>query len=899
MRDWTTYVRSHLSLPGLSPVRETRIVRELAAQLEDFYREAIARGASDAEADAHARAQITDWSRLGADVARADALHARPRLDQLADRIHAMPHPRRGVLQMIANTLTDMRFAVRQLLKTPGFTIVAILTLAFGIGATSAIFSVVHGVMLRPLPYPDSDRLVRVLEIVPQYGRFSVAPANFLDWRQQNTSFERIAAYNGGSDTFIGNEGPERVQMANVSWDMFELLGVRPAMGRSFRAEEDLPKQNNVIVISHGMWQRRFAADPNILGRSITLSGTPVTIVGVMPSGFVFPSRQAEYWRPIAFNPANATRGGHFISVMARLKPGVTVEQAHTEMKTIAERLAQQYPQNSADESAETIAALDLMVGQIRPMLWTLLTAVGVVILIACANVANLLLVRASVREKEIAIRSAMGAGRGRLVAQMLAESMVLACAGGLLGVLLAYLAITPIQTLGVSSIPRVLDVTLDRTVLAFALVVSLATGLLFGLAPAWQASRGTLGSVLKEGGRSSSSTGGRWVRSTLLVAEVALSIVLLVGATLLLRSFAKLMGTDPGFKAENVLTFSVALPAASYREDHQRAQFYDRLIERLRATPGIEGVGMTQTLPLRGDYVLSVVIQGRPPLPPGQNISANHRVVSPGYFQALGIPLLKGRLLSETDTEKSPMVAVVDEAFVKRHFPNEDPIGRGLDIGNGTDGFYEIVGVVGDVHHDGLDAEADATMYIPYKQDIFSGMSMLVRTNGPPESYTNAVRQIVREIDGSLPAYSITTLETVLDESVAPRRFSMLLLGLFALVALFLAAVGLYGVVAYTVSQRTQEIGVRMAIGAQRGDVLRMVLGGGMKHAVLGTVIGISVSLALASYMASLLYGVTAFDPASYLVTAAVLLVVAALACFVPARRAMAVDPLVALRQE
>ena len=800
---------------------------------------------------------------------------------------------------MIANTLTDIRFAVRQLRKTPGFTLVAILTLAFGIGATSAIFSVVNGVMLRPLPYPDSDRLVRVLEIVPQYGRFSVAPANFLDWRQQNTSFERIAAYTGGSDTFIGSEGPERVQMSMVSWDIFELLGVAPAMGRSFKAEEDLPKQNNVIVISHGMWQRRFAADPNILGRSITLSGAPVTIVGVMPSGFFFPSREPEYWRPIAFNPANATRGGHFISVIARLKPGVSVDQAHSEMKTIAQRLALQYPQNSANESAETIAALDLMVGQIRPMLWTLLAAVGVVILIACANVANLLLVRASVREKEIAIRSAMGAGRGRLVAQMLAESLVLALSGGVLGVALAYLAIGPIQTLGASSIPRVLDVTLDRSVLTFAFVISVATGLLFGLAPAWQVSRGAVGTVLKEGGRSSATAGGRWVRSTLLVAEVALSIVLLVGATLLLRSFARLTAIDPGFKAENVLTFRVALPQASYPQPHHRVQFFDRLIDRLQGTPGIEAAGMSQVLPLRGDYVLSFVIQGRPPLPPGQGNSANHRVVSPGYFKALGVPLLRGRLLSDIDTEKSPMVAVVDEAFVTRHFPDEDPIGRGIDIGNGTDGFYEIVGVVGNVHYDGLDAEADATMYVPFKQDVFSAMAMLIRTSGDPAAQAGTVRQILREIDGTLPAYGITPLEEVVSDSVSQRRFSMLLLGLFALVALFLAAVGLYGVVAYTVSQRTQEIGVRMAIGAQRGDVLRMVLGGGMKLAALGTLIGIAASLAFASYIASLLYGITAFDPASYIVTAAVLLVVAALACFVPARRAMAVDPLVALRQE
>lgn len=686
--------------------------------------------------------------------------------------------------------------------------------------------------------------------------------------------------------------------MAAVSWDIFELLGVPPAMGRGFNADEDLPKQNNVIVISQGMWQRRFGGDSNILGRSITLSGTPVTVVGVMPSGFYFPTREAEFWRPIALNPTNAPRGAHYLGVIARLKPTVSIQQAHAEMQALAERLAQQYPQNSANESAETVGALDLIVGPVRPMLWTLLAAVGVVILIVCANVANLLLARASARGKEIAIRAAMGAGRGRLVAQMLSESLLLALVGGAFGVLLAYLAVPAIQTLGAGSIPRVAEITVDRTVLLFTVAITLATGLLFGLAPAWQASRGTFGTVLKEGGRSSVS-GARWVRSTLLVAEVALSIVLLVGATLLLRSFAKLTAIDPGFKADNVLTFRVSLPQPSYPEDHHRVQFYDRLLERLHRVPGIESAGMVQTLPLRGDYVLSFVVQGRPALPPGQGHSANHRVVSPGYFQTLGVPLLKGRLITDTDAEKSPMVAVIDEAFARRHFPDEDPIGRGLDIGNGTDGFYEIVGVVGNVHHAGLDADADATMYVPFKQDVFGSMAVLVRTTGDPTAQTATVRQVVREIDRALPAYAITRLDEVVSESVAERRFSMLLLGLFALVALFLAAVGLYGVVAYAVSQRTQEIGLRMAIGAQRGDILRLVLGGGMKLAAVGTAIGIGAALLLASYIASLLFGVTTFDPVSYLATATVLLVVAALACYVPARRAMAVDPLVALRQE
>jgi putative ABC transport system permease protein len=898
VRDWQAFVRSRLSLPELTPEREARIVRELATQLEDCCREAVARGASDVEADTLTQAQIADWDAMARNLRRADRAHARPRMERAISTIEEIRQPTPGALKMLADLLTDARYAVRQLIKTPGFTVVAVLTLAFGIGATTAIFSVVNTVMLRPLPYPDADRLVRVFERVPQYGRFSVAPANFLDWRQQNTVFERIAAYASGSDTFVGADGPERIPRASVSWDVFELLGVAPALGRGFREEEDAPGRNAVVVISHGLWQRRFGSDPGVLGRTISLSGSPVTIVGVMPADFYFPNREVEFWRPIAFQ-ANPTRGGHFLGVIGRLKPDVSHQQADAEMRTIAERLAVQYPQNSRDESAEMATLRELIVGPVRPMLLTLLAAVGVVVLIACANVANLLLVRASVREKEIAIRTALGAGRRRIAMQMLAESLVLAVAGGVLGVLLAYLAISPIKALGVGTIPRVTELALDPTVLVVTLLVTLGTGMIFGLAPAWQAARGGPGAVLKEGGRSSTGSSGRWMRNSLLVAEVALSIVLLVGATLLIRSFARLTSVDPGFDADRVLAFQVALPPGTYPEDHHRVSFYDRLLDRLRGLPGAEAAAMTQTLPMRGSYVLSFEIQGRTPAQPDDEQSANHRVVSPEYFAAMGVPLLRGRLLSERDTQTSPMVAVVDQAFVQRHFPDEDPIGRGIDIGNGTDGFYEIVGVVGDVHHGGLDATATPTMYVPFTQDVFSAMWIVVKTGGDPASLAGVARQSVREMDDALPAFSIMPLADVVNESVAQRRFSMMLLGLFAFVALFLAAVGLYGVVAYTVNQRTQEIGLRMAIGAEPRDVMRMVVGGGMKLATIGVAIGIAGALALASLIASMLYGVTAFDPASYIVTALVLLAVAALACWIPARRAMRVDPLVALRQE
>ena len=897
MRDWNAYVRAHLSLPALTPVREAHIVRDLAAQLEDFYRDALARGVSDDEADAFARGQVRDWDRLAHDVASADRRHLRPHADRLTDAAEHMPHLQRGVLLMTAHILTDMRYALRQMLKAPGFTTVAVLTLAFGVGASSAVFSIVNAAMLRPLPYPNQDRLVRILELVPQLGRFAVAPANFLDWRAQNTVFDGIAAFGVGFETLVGTESAERIPRTTVSWNVFDVLGVSPALGRTFRQDEDLPKQNNVVVLTHGMWQRRFGGDPQILGRTITLSGEPSTVIAVMPEEFYFPNRTTEFWRPLGLNPANATRGGHFLATIARVKNGVTFDQADAEMRGIAARLAQQYPATNRDESAETIGLRESIVGPARSILYTLLAAVGIVVLIACANVANLLLVRASVREKEIAIRAAMGASRRRIVAQVLSEGIVLALTGGVLGVLLAYLAVPPLRTLGQGNIPRAAEIALDWRVLAFTVFVTVLTGMLFSLAPAWHSARSGLGALLREGTRSSASIGGLRIRNTLLVLEVALSIVLLVGASLLLRSFVQLTRVDPGFRPEQVLSFSVGLPQTKYPQRSHRIAFFDRLDERLHAMPGVRAVGMVQTIPIRADYLLSFSIQGRPS-EPGKDPSANYRAITPGYFEALTIPLLRGRLFTNADVPPR-LVAVIDEAFAKQHFAGEDPIGRGIHMGNGTDGFYEIVGVVGSVRHEGLDTNGRPTMYAPFRTDVFSTMWVMVKTAEEPLALAPAARQVLRELDTTIPAASLERLETVVTESVAPRRFSMLLLSAFAVVALFLAAVGLYGVVAYAVSQRTREIGLRMAIGAQRGDVLRMVVGGGMKLATVGVVVGLVTALWLARYVASMLFGVTSLDPVSYGVTAAVLLTVSAIACYIPARRATTVDPLVALRAE
>jgi putative ABC transport system permease protein len=898
MRDWQAYVRDRLLIDDLTPTRQLRIVREIAAQLEDFYRDARARGATDEAADAHARGQIADWSRLAAEVRRAERSHVRPHLDVLADAMESRP-PGRGGMRMFGQTLRDARYGIRQLAKAPGFTAVAVLTLAFGIGATTAIFSVVDGVLLRPLPYPEPDSLVRVHEVVPQYGLFSVAPASFLDWRQQNTVFDGIAAYASASATFTDANGPDRITGALITWDLFHVLRVAPALGRSFTADDDRPGAGNVIVISHGLWQRRFGGDAQVVGRTITVNGAPATVVGVMPPDFYYPTRTQEFWRPIALDPANASRGGHYLGVVARLKTGVTSDHAGVEMRSIAERLAKQYPDSSADESARVVLLQEQIVGAIRPALLTLFAAVGVVVLIACANVANLLLVRASVREKEIAIRTALGAGRRRLIAQMLSESLLLAVVGGMLGILLGYGAIGPIQTLSAGSIPRVADVTIDGRVLGFAALASLVTGVLFGLAPAWQASRAAVASALKEGGRSSSASGGRRVRSVLLVAEVALSVVLLTGAVLLLRSFSHLTQVDPGFKSEHVLAFQVSLPATTYADDSKRLAFYGSLEEQLEARPGIQSAGFVQTLPLRGGYVLSFEVRGRPVAKPGEGASAHYRAISPRYFDALSIPVITGRPFSNQDMVGSQHVAVIDEAFAKKYFPNENPIGQGLDIGNGVDGYFDVVGVVGDVHYSGLDAAADPTMYVPATQDVFSAMWVLARTSGDPAQLAGVARDVVRGLDPDLPAYSMSPLATIVSDSVAQQRFSMLLLVLFSAVALFLAAVGLYGVVAYTVSQRTREIGLRMAIGASPRDVLRLVVGGGMKLAVIGVGIGIVAALALSQFVKAMLFDVTPSDPVSYAATAIVLLAIAGLACYVPARRAMRVDPLVALQGE
>ena len=794
----------------------------------------------------------------------------------------------------------DVRYGVRMLLKNPGFAIVAVIALALGIGANAAIFSVVNTVLLRSLPYNEPDRLMVLRENkLPQFPEFSVSPGNFLDWQKQNTTFEKLAAINGTAYNLVGDAEPERLRGARVSAGLFEMLGANPSLGRTFLDDEDQPGHDNVAIISSSLWKRRFSSDPNVVGQAITLSATSYTVIGVMPPAFQFPDRETDLWTPIAFNAGQAQQhGAHYISVIGRLKPGVTQEQAATEMDAIAGRLAEQYPDTNTGWRVNVLPMQESEVRDIKSALLVLLGAVALVLLIACANVANLLLARATARQKEIAIRTALGANRRRIAQQLLTESVLLALAGGGAGLLLAVWGIGSLLTLAPQELPRVKDVTLDVRVLGFTLVVTVLTGVIFGLVPALQASRPNLNETLKEGGRG--TTGGHHrVRGTLVITEVALALLLLVGAGLLIRSFYRLQQVTPGFNSKNALAVTVSLPGKKYPQDDQQSGFFTQLLDKVAALPGVVAVGATQSLPIQGDYVLGFNIQGRPPNGPGQEPNTNYYAVSPDYFKAMGIPLLRGRVFTEQDKKDSPRVAVINEELAKKFFPDEDPIGKRINVTNGPERFREIVGIVGDVKQYGLAQPTTMQTYEPYLQTPFSGMTLVVRADGNPAALSGAIRSEVLAIDKEQPVSRIRPLEQVVSESVAKQRFLMLLLGIFASVALVLAAVGLYGVMSYSVNQRYHEIGIRAALGAQRKDVLKLVVGQGMALALTGAAIGLAASFALTRLMASLLFGVSATDPLTFAVIALLLTIVALLACYLPARRAMKVDPMIALRYE
>ena len=814
----------------------------------------------------------------------------------------------------------DLRYAFRMLLKGPGFTAVAVLALALGIGANSAIFSVVNGVVLRALPYKDPESLMMVwsrrplLQALAVAGsqEFPVSAADFTDWRDQNQVFEQIAAFHSQPFNITGAGEPESLGGVRASANLFSLLGIEAKLGRTFLAEEDQPGAGHVVIISHGLWERRFGSDPNMIGQKLALNDEPYTVVGVMPPGFQFPRkgempagyqfpRQADLYTPLAWTPNQiGNRGRNFVAVIARLKPGVTVAQASADMDAIAERLKQQYPQFNANKEVFIVPLHQQVVGKVRTALLVLLGAVGFVLLIACANVANLLLARAASRQKEIAIRTALGASRSRVIRQLLTESMLLSLTGGTLGLLLSMWGVDLLMAISPANLPRVDTISVDVRVFAFTLAVSLLTGIIFGLVPAIQASKPDVNEALKEGGRAS-SVGHNRFRSVLVVSEVALSLVLLIGAGLMIRSFVHLLNSSPGLKPENVLTLDVGLPRTKYTGP-QQAAFFQQVIERLKSLPGVQSAGAVYPLPLSGaEEGMGFGIEGRAALAPGEVYNAGPRWVSPDYFNVMGIPLLRGRELTERDGSDSPRVVVINEAMAARYFPDEEPIGKrvAFDQVNDKPNWREIVGVVGDVKHSALDSDPKPEMYFPFTQFPIFFMTFVVRTPGDPLNLVAAARSEVLAVKNDQPISNVHTMEELLSNSVAQRRFNMLLLSIFAGVALLLAAVGSYGVMSYSVAQRTHELGVRMALGAQTSHVLALVVKQGMTLALAGVGIGLAAAFGLTRILASLLYGVSATDPLTFSVIALLLASVALLACYLPARRATKVDPMIALRYE
>jgi len=812
--------------------------------------------------------------------------------------------------------LKDVRFAVRRLRKTPGFSAIVLLTLALGIGANTAIFSVVNTVLLRPFPYRDPERLVIVDHFYPSLNNLEAGASapGFRDLRDKTSLFDGVFVMTGWAPALTGSgSDPQRLQGTRASALMFRTLGVAPALGRAFLPEEDVPGRNRVVVLSYGFWQRQFGGDRSVVGKPILLNGEQYDVIGVMPASFrnVF-DRPTDLWTPLALTPDDLSDNGRtreWLTLVARLGPGIGVERARGELKAFASQLRAQFPNAYASDWTLKVTPLNEKVsGNIRPALLVLLGAVGFVLLIACANVANLLLARAASRIKEVAIRSALGATRRDLVRQLLAESVLLAVVGGALGLGLAWLAMRGVVALKPANVPRIADLRVDGFVALFTLGVSVATGLLFGLAPAVQTSRTNLQETLKEGGRSSSSDrSGHTLRRVLVVAEVALALTLLTGAGLLIKSLTRLQGVDPGFDPSNLLTFTVSVPNARYRSDTARIQYFDRVIEEVRAVPGVTAVGITSTMPFSGNWSTgSFTVEGYQP-PPGKPAPwGDQRVVSPGFFTALRVPLLKGRVFTERDDARGPAVAVVDEEMVRRYWANTDPIGKRITFDDperdSVVRWITVVGVVGHTKHEGLDAENRVQLYHPYRRGgPFGGnaMSFAVRTVGDPNRALPAIRSAVHAVDRDVPLAAVSTMEANIANSMGQRRFAMLLLGLFAAMAVVLASIGIYGVMSYSVTQRSHEIGVRMALGAARRNVLSMVMRQGLLLVGAGVVIGMAGAFGLTRLIASQLYAVRPSDPATFTLVALVLVAVAALATLIPAMRATRVDPVVALRDE
>ena len=810
--------------------------------------------------------------------------------------------------------LQDLRYGLRVLRKSPGFAAVAMLVLALGIGANTAIFSVVNAVLLRPLPFEDPARIVHVWHVPPPKSfpgitRFSVSTANYIDWRRQNDVFEDMAIYTGSSMNLTGGDKAESLMAATVAPNFFSVLGVKPLLGRTFLAGEDEPGQNHKVVLTHAFWQSRFGGDRNIVGKQITLDDEPYTVVGVMGPKFMYPMWEEKLWTPLTLSAKErVVRGEHHSIVIARLKRGVDIKQAQTEMSTISDRLARQYPEDDKDWGAVVVPLREDIVGDVRPALLVLLGAVAFVLLIACANVANLLLARALARSKEIAIRTALGASRVRLIQQLMFETILLALGGGVAGLLVAKFGVDLIVHFLAQQLPRATEISLDASVLGFTLAISLLTGIVAGIVPSWKLSKANVNETLKQGLGRAGDSGGNRTRSVLVVCEVALSLVLLAGAGLMIRSLWNLRSTNPGFDARNVLTFSLPIPRTRYKSPTEEINFWNQALARIRALPGVETAAAVDDLPFNGGSHQPIAIEGRPAVAMSEQPEVDVRVISTGYLRAMHIPLVRGRDFNEGDTADKPGAILISEAMAKRFWPNEDALGKRLTMTFAPEKIREVVGIVGDVKLDGLDqAELNSAIYEPLAQISAPpsgewrsfGLDVVVRTTTPPATLVSAVTNSVHEIDPQQAVAHVMTMDQFMAESISPQRFNMLLLATFAGLALVLAAIGIYSVLSYAVRRRVREIGIRMALGAQIRDVLRLVVFEGMKPAVAGMVIGLSGALLLGRVLAKLVFGVKTTDPATFAAVSILLMAVALLATAVPAYRATRVDPMRTLRDE
>jgi len=862
----------------------------------------------DREMRSHLELQVEENIRAGmpASEARAQALRSFGNVNKAVDAAYDVKGG--GLLEALTQ---DTRYGVRMLAKHKAFTAVAVLTLALGIGANTAIFSVVNELLLRPLPYRDAERIVMLWEVTPT-GRHqnTTSRANFRAWRAQNTSYENIAAFTDQRFNLTGDGEPEELSVQMATPELFKVLGVDPLVGRTFLADDD--GKPPVAVLSYGLWQRRFGGQASVIGQPITLSGVKFTVIGVLPANFQFHIKQrsgtgrpAELWTILPMpNGSGANERGRFLSVAGKLKEGVTVDHAGVELRTIEARLSDEVPQFNKNYSAEVLPLREQFFGNVRRPLWLMLGAVGFVLLIACANVANLLLSLATSREKEIAVRAALGARRIRIVRQLLTESLLLALLGSALGLGFAWLGIKGLMLISPKDLVSFQSVSINMTVLLWTLGVSILTGIIFGLAPALHISRLNLNDSLKEGGKSESgqASGSRRLRSALVVSEIALAVVLLASAGLLIRSFIRLQQVDRGFNTDNILTMVVRLPDAKYPQDAQVVAFFNQALERVRQLPAVRSAGMVNFLPLYGGLgsATGFKILGRPEPPPGQGLSTDVRVVDSEYFSAMGIPLLRGRNFTADELREPRQKILINDALTRTYFGSEDPIGQRLDVAMFEKPTpAEIIGVVGNVRYDSLVDESPPAVYFPHSDLAYSFMTLVVRTDGDPAAIAPAIQREIRTLDPNQPISDVRTMNQVMSEWVSRSRFNTLLLGLFAGLATLLSAVGIFGVMNYSVALRTRELGLRLAVGAQPRQVLLLVLKQGLLLTIVGVVLGLAAAFALTRLLSGLLFGVGAVDITTFTTISVLLVLVSLLACYLPARRAMRIDPLKALRYE